>query len=110
MRKILAVLILVSFAIGNFAFASDDVVCLAVYPCDEQGNLLEEYADAESPCLDYYIGQCLVAKLQISKYSIQSCEFQKADLEATIDSLNATERKYRKLRKKLQQLRSANRE
>ncbi len=105
MKKLLAVIFLVSMVIGNFALA-DDVICAAVYPCDEQGNLLEDYSDAESPCLDYYIGQCLVVKLQISKHSIQSCEFQKADLEATLDSLDATERKYRKLKKKLQQLRA----
>ncbi len=107
MKKLLTAFFLISFILGQGAIAEDGVVCAAVYPCDDNGNLLDEYSDSQSPCLDYYIGQCLVTKLQISKQSIQTCEFQKSDLEATIESMNSTERKYLRLKKKLKELRSS---
>ena len=107
MNKIISFFFLLTFFLVNSAFADSQTLCAAVYPCDDEGNLMEQYASPESPCLDYYIGQCLVVKLQISKNNNQACEFQKSDLEATLNALEASENKYRKLKKKLRQLRSA---
>ena len=106
MKHILSILILSLVVITNSAIAETDFVCAAVYPCDEEGNLDKAYTNPDSPCFDYYLGQCLIARLQITKNSLQACEFEKADLESTVESLSDSQRKLIKLRKKLRELRA----
>ncbi len=46
----------------SFATQGSEVVCVASMPCDEEGNLLEQYSKGE--CLDVYQDRCLNLRLE----------------------------------------------
>ena len=48
---------------GSAAPASAEAaepICAEVLPCDDQGEVLPQFADADSACLDRYRAQCAV--------------------------------------------------
>ena len=84
--------------------AESNFACAAVYPCDAEGNLLKEYSEP-SECFDYYINQCLITKLQVTKANLQSCTLEKTGLESEI-ALELIQ-KNKKLKRKLKRARKA---
>ncbi len=44
--------------------AEEIVMCIAVYPCDDNGRLLAEYSDRTNPCYTYFLEQCAEAAAQ----------------------------------------------
>jgi hypothetical protein len=99
------ILVLTILPIGqSFAqSAGGDVSCIEIYPCDENGILLPEFADVNSACYEYFASQCKAA---------DSCD----DLHGTVKILTF-ENQYlaqqnellkKKLRKAKKKLRRAN--
>lgn len=107
--RILPVIFL-SVLIAVTSQAETDYVCAAVFPCDAEGNLLEQYSDS-GQCFEYYVNQCLIYKLQITRASLQACQFENIGLQGEIDynevmKQNAELKESRKrLRNKLRRLR-----
>lgn len=51
----------ISFTAPTQAHADSDVICIQIYPCDEDGNILPELLTEEmikSPCFGFYSSQC----------------------------------------------------
>jgi hypothetical protein len=62
MKKTMLILIaLAAFSVSIKAHAAEPdegVLCVQIYPCDEEGNLLSQFLDPQGECFDYYASQC----------------------------------------------------
>lgn len=108
MKKLFTSLFILSvlvIGINQNSYASD-VMCIAVYPCDAEGNLLEKYSDQTSPCFDYFLNQCLRTKIQNTMDLLKICEMQKSAVIQESEVINKTQKELRKAKHRIKKLRA----
>ncbi|MCO6430566.1 MAG: hypothetical protein J5J00_06865 [Deltaproteobacteria bacterium] len=80
------------------AYAQEEV-CVAIYPCDQNGDVLPPYDKAEGFCAEKFRMQCASVKANIVAEKLVQCETSR-------DSADGGYRKQiRKLRQKLRSVR-----
>lgn len=99
-RLFTSIWLVLVFLISANVSAETQYVCAAVYPCDDEGNLLDEFSDYTSPCFDYYINQCTYARIRSLNERLAVCEADKESREEII----SLKKRVRKLRRKIHSL------
>lgn len=95
-----AVLVLTSTSLPVEAMAQEDEVCVAVYPCDDEGNVIAPYDKADGFCAERFRSQCAGVKAEIAAAKLVSCRSEKESLAS------GYKKEIRKLRKKLKKAKS----
>jgi len=85
---------LVSNAFPKVASAADDV-CVALYPCDKDGNTIPPYDTADGVCAENFRRQCASIKANLLGEQLAQCE---VDAKSTEDRYK---KKIRALQRKL---------
>lgn len=94
-------IIAVSLTVGTVARADElpgaPVACITVFPCDQlTGELLPQYNDESNPCYSYFKSQCDYEQIiNVTGRELIKCE----------QSKSVTEKKEKKLKKRIRQLR-----
>jgi hypothetical protein len=91
LTKAAAVLSLLIMSQNNAVLADsgdDEIrVCAAVYPCDNEGNVLPEFLRANDPCSEVYAQQCAIMQAKRNQTAQLSCTNKNAKLERKISYL-----------------------
>lgn len=95
------VLIAALLVVAPHAAIAEDPICPSMYPCDDQGELLEIYEGSTDPCAVKYADQCERVRAEDRKscaaVSEQFNELQQA-VEEQKAKFNKLQRKFRKLK------------
>lgn len=91
LTKAAAILSLIIMSNNSAVLADSDDdqirVCAAVYPCDNEGNVLPEFLRANDACAEVYTQQCAIMQAKRNQASQLSCTAKNTKLERKISYL-----------------------
>jgi hypothetical protein len=94
--------------------ATTDIICPAIFPCDDNGNIIDGYNDTTSPCYEIFKKQCSTVTQNTpgkknNSQNEMTIEIKKlnSSLSKCINTVNDAELEIIKLRKVIRKLRSA---
>lgn len=102
--KTLIITFVLLFSLTSQASASD-FYCAAIYPCDEDDNLMKGYSHPGDPCFSVYLSQCLTAKTNSLTSKLKLCESENEEFSAK-NSLTKVQRKLKKAQRKIKKLKA----
>lgn len=93
MKHIFYSVLTLSVVLTGQVVTAEQFVCAAVYPCDSDGNLEEQYLGSD--CEDFYRSQCILTQLNQCQNNLES---KSAYAEEILAKYNKLKRKIGKQR------------